>query len=718
MAIDLSKFIARFVEEAREHVEKLNNGLVSLEKNPEDSETVNTVFRSAHTIKGSSRMMKLAAITEVAHSMEDALGALREKRISHSRELADLLFKGIDVISAMIEKVAAGEEIAMDTSALCEKLQGASEGQFSKEDPLPGIAVKEPLTEEKTLSEPAPETKVELKTKTGETVRIKAWKLDELIKLLGEVVSNQNRLKQRLLDIRELEKTAGRNAELAGEVPPEMANDLFAKAKQLTSAFREDTTINEMLVTDLQEKALTMRMIPFSTIFDSFHRLVRDISASLGKDVDFIVEGGNIELDRKMMEQLGDPLIHMVRNSIDHGIESPEERRTAGKDPRGKLRLIACYDAGSVIIELSDDGRGVSLAKIKERALKRKMFNEEALNEMSESALIDLIYHPGFSTSAIVTDISGRGVGMDVVRKNIIENLRGTVRVETEEAKGTTFYIRLPLTLAIMRILLFRAAGTAFGITSHYVTEMLRALRSDLISVVDKKAIRLREEFIPVVGLRSLLALRGNGGVEKEDVLIVIVQIGSEKLGLIVDELLDEENMVIKSLPEHMKSIILVSGVTISGRNELINILHVPAMIEASKKASEAKLRREKEKEGVNILVVDDSVNTREIEKSILEAHGYFVAIAEDGMDALEKTKGFKYDLIITDVEMPNLDGFSLTERLRADENYRDTPIIIVTSRQKEEDKRRGIEVGADAYIIKGAFDQTNLLDAIKNLIG
>ncbi len=751
MALDMAKFMARFVEEARDHVTKLNEGLVSLEKDPGDAETTNAVFRSAHTIKGSARMMKLTPISEVAHKLEDCLGAVREKKISYSRELADLLFKGIDAISEMIEKTAAGQDLAMDNTALCEELMRAAEGQSVSTEktaellsPVQAAAPAPPAPEgprpplsDSPASAPAgaSETTARQKTKemTGETVRINAEKLDGLIKLMGEIVSNQNRLKQRLRDVKELEAAAQRYTKfLTGLESDDIAgfreeivstnNNLFKMIKQLLSNARNDTVIQELLTEELQEKALMLRMVPLSTVFDSFGRMMRDISRSLGKEIDFFVEGGDIELDKKMVEKLSDPLVHMLRNSLDHGIETGEERARAGKSDKGMVRLSASYDAGSVLIELTDDGRGISLEKIREKALRKNMFTTEELDSMPEAELIDLIFHPGFSTSAIITDLSGRGVGMDVVKRNIVEELRGTVTIETREGNGTAFFIRLPLTLAVMRILLVNASGMTFAVTSHYVSEIIRAQLEDLITVVDKKAMRLREELIPVTSLEALLKLPPGdkkAGPDKGDALIIIVRVGNEKVGLIVDRIVDEENMVIKSLPSHMRNIPLVSGLTLSGKNEIINVLNIPAVIDAAREVRETKAAKEPVgKARIHILVVDDSVNTREIEQNILQAYGYKVTLAGDGMEALEKTKESSYDLIITDVEMPRLDGFSLTERLRASERYKSTPIIIVTSREKEEDKRRGITVGADAYIVKGAFDQSNLLETVQNLVG
>ncbi|MHB8828110.1 MAG: hybrid sensor histidine kinase/response regulator [Syntrophales bacterium] len=766
MALDMAKFLSRFVDEARDHINKLNDGLVRLENHPEDPDTINDVFRSAHTIKGSSRMMKLNSIAEVAHKMEDALGALREKKLHHSRDLANVLFKGIDCITVMIDKVAAGQKLEEDTIALCDELTKAAEGQFASVGVIPAnsAAVPEPppipvaelsevqaVAEEKIEKPEATPPKSEkvsvadaplpdalqstaLKEKVhrpSESIRVNAERLDELIRLMGEIVSHQNRLKQRLSDIRAAERTARQNMELSAFLEQDDASlngnlseilqsgrSLYLNLKQLSLSMRDDANMQELLTSELQEKALMLRMVPLATVFDTFPRMVRDLSQSQGKAVDLFIEGGDIGLDKKMIEKIGDPLVHMLRNAVDHGTESRDKRRKAGKPEQGSIRLFAGYDAGSVLIELSDDGEGIPLDKIREKALRKKMFSETELNAMADDEIVDLIFQPGFSTSPIITDISGRGVGMDVVRKNIVEELKGSVKIETMAGRGTRFLIRVPMTLAVMRVLLVEAAAAKFAVNTHYVTEIIRVPETEIINVLDRKAIRLREELIPVVHLETILNLTGNGGEANGNLLVLVTRVGNEKLGLIVDALLDEEDMVIKSLPPHMKNIRLVSGVTITGRNEVINILHVPGLIMEAGETKRAHVPAKKEADAMRILVVDDSANTREIEKSILEAYGYAVDLAEDGIEAMEKTLAQRYDLVVTDVEMPRLDGFSLTERLRRDESYKNTPVIIVTSREKDEDKKRGIMVGANAYIVKGAFDQTNLLETVQNLIG
>jgi len=727
MAFDKSKFLKRFVEDSREQVEILYDGLFSLEKNVQDVEMLNSIFRSAHTIKGSSRMMKLTAISETAHKIEDVLDALRGKKIPYSKDLSDLLFKGIDTVAEMVEKAGAGEEATTVDEALCETLERVARGELAVDSPeasspsdphkAPKVAVAEkeiPSKSEPTLGIP--------KMKAFESIRINADKLDGLINLVGEIVSNNARFKQRLMDIRATDIIAKNSADLIA--PLENGNHTHSfqlKLKQLASSFREDLNLQELLSGELQESALKMRMLPLATVFSTLPRTVRDISKVMGKDIELVLEGNETELDKKVIENIGDPLIHMIRNSIDHGIEAPEERVKQGKPERGIVRISAYNEGGDVVIEVSDDGSGLSIEKIKAKALRKKILDEETLNTMPEAEIIDLIFNPGFSTSEIITDVSGRGVGMDVVRKNLVENLKGSIQIENRPGQGTTFYVRLPLTLAILRVLLVTVAETMFAIPINYVKEILTIPLKEVIHILDKGAINLREEIIPIANLVDLLKLPGSASKKDQDLLIILTRVGDEKLGLVVDTLLDEEDMVVKPLPLHMKDINLVSGVVITGDNTVVNVLNVPGLWKVTKEVHVPKSVKETVANKIqmaNILVVDDSVSTREIEKSILEAKGYQVDLAGDGIEAFEKAKASEYDLIITDIEMPRMDGFSLTKQLRKDDLYKDIPVIIVTSREKEEDKRRGVEVGADAYIIKGAFDQSRLVETVQNLVG
>ena len=345
---------------------------------------------------------------------------------------------------------------------------------------------------------------------------------------------------------------------------------------------------------------------------------------------------------------------------------------------------------------------------------------------MTDTEVIDLIFLPGFSTNAIITDLSGRGVGMDVVKQAILDDLQGVVNVETRPGVGTTFSLRLPLSLAVLRVLLVEVNGLPFGFAAQYVAELMRLPQAALLTVAERNAVIIRNEFVPVVPLAELLGIpdhlarapqhRGEG------MLLLVLRVRNEKIAVQVDKLLDERDMVIKPFPEHMRKLSMVSGVVTTGKNELVSVLHAPALLDMAHRvrtqAVHVEAAHHAELRHYHVLVVDDSLNTREIEKDVLEAHGYQVTLAEDGLDGLKKAMDGEFDAVLTDVEMPNMDGFSLTARLRQEEKYRHKPIIIITSREKEEDKRRGVQVGADAYIVKGDFDQSSLVDTLRALLG
>ncbi|MTJ83488.1 MAG: hybrid sensor histidine kinase/response regulator [Telmatospirillum sp.] len=721
MALDVKRFIARFVEESRDHLRRLDEGLTVLAGNPADGETVNALFRSAHTVKGSARMLKLMAIADLAHRTEDILGALRDGVLLFDGDLRRLLQRAVDAVAAQVEAVAEGREPAAAgpdlIAALGEVLQpGPGAGSPAGETPsapasggdtaAPAAALPEPAPAAATAEPPSVETP-EIRLKSSETVRVPLVRLDELIRLMGEVVSSHARLRQRLVDIRQI----GRRMTDGPAVP------------QITGFIRDlrdDVSIQERLMEELHAKALVMRMLPLAVVLDPAARLIRDLGRSLDKDVDCVVTGTEIELDRQLIDGLGDPILHILRNAVDHGIESPDQRIAAGKPRHGTIRIEARQDGGWVVIGIADDGRGLAIADIRDKALRKGLITAAQAGAMSESELIDLIFAPGFSTSSIITEISGRGVGMDVVKRTIVDEMQGVISIDTEPGRGTTFMLRLPLSLAVMRVLLVSAGGESFGFTGQYVAQLIEVPAGRLLLAAGREAVVLDNEFVPVVPLASLLGLQDQGK-RRETVLLVVVSVRNGKLALAVDDLLDERDMVIKPLPAHLRHLPLVAGMVMDGRNRLISILHTPALLSLAARARDGAVRVASDEtalKGAHILVVDDSLNTREIEKDVLEAHGYVVTLAEDGRDGLAKAQSEAFDAILTDVEMPHMDGFSLTAALRQDERYRDTPIIIVTSRQKEEDKRRGIEVGADAYIVKGDFDQNSLVDTLHSLLG
>jgi two-component system chemotaxis sensor kinase CheA len=700
MALDIKRFTARFVDEARDHLRKVQDGLSALESDPSDQETVNAIFRSAHTIKGSSRMLKLVAITETAHKVEDVLGAVRDGSLTWSSDLRRLLQRGIDALASQVDAVADGGTPSEPDPNLCAALAAILGGEAVPVPPTQPVVPEIPNPTE--TASPA-----EVRLKAADTVRVQLSKLDELIRLMGEVVSSHARLRQRVADIRRIEREGGDRGDspLIGT----FARDL-----------REDVFSQELLMDELHAKALVMRMLPLAIVLEPAARLIRDLGRSLGKDVECALSGTEIELDRQLIDRLNDPIVHLLRNSVDHGIEPAQARLAAGKPAYGTIRLGARQDGGWVVVEVADDGGGLQLAAIREKAIRKGLVTAEQAAAMPDGEAIDLIFSPGFSTSSIITEVSGRGVGMDVVKRTIVDELQGVISVETVPGKGTTFALRLPLSLAVMRVLIVSAGGESLGFTAQYVAQLLDLPAESLLTVAERDAVVIDNEFIPVVSLAALLGLDEKPRQGQGSLLLLVVRVRNEKLALRVDELVDERDMVIKPLPGHLRHLPLVAGMVMTGRNTLVSVLHTPALLDLARKARSAAGGRDTAKAGstVRVLVVDDSLNTREIEKDVLEAHGYAVTLAEDGLDGLQKARAGDFDAILTDVEMPNMDGFSLTAALRQEERYRQRPIIIVTSREKEEDKRRGIQVGADAYIVKGDFDQSSLVDTLRSLLG
>jgi chemotaxis protein histidine kinase CheA len=744
MALDLSKFLARFVEEARDHCARLSDGLLNLEQAADRSEAINALFRSAHTIKGSARMLKLLGVSELAHSMEDLLDALRSGRLTFTPGHTDALFRGVDALLAMLDDLAPGgglQPAAPET--LCGELRALAGGTGAAPQP----AVAEPPGQAQAAAEPpvaAPAPPVtpgpgpdpaqappkdpaaahlprgDGERAKAEYLRIRASKLDDLIQLMGEMVSEHGRFKREIQRLRDLERSTNqwRLAAAADGAKHAAHRETLAALHESVRTVRDGVVMQDHLIAELQDTSLTLRMQPLSTVFDPLRRTVRDLAREHGKDIDFQIEGSETELDRKIIEQLGDPLLHMIRNAIDHGLEEPGARRQAGKPERGILRLSAFYEGGCVTITLGDDGRGIAIDRLKEKALANRLVDPDTLARLSRAEILNLIFLPGLSTSPVITDLSGRGVGMDVVRKNIVEGLKGTIAIETEAGRGTAFHLRLPLNLAIFPLFLVALGAQVCAIPASAIVGMLAVRPEDLPECLGKRTFQVEDRTLPVEDLAALLGLPALDPAAAGN--LVIVHDGADKLGFLVSGILSQEEMVVKPVPLHMKNLKLVNGFTVGSGNQVISVLDVPELMTAARHQGLPAPRpaASPEPRRAAILVVDDSLNTREIEKDILEANGYQVELAEDGQDALDKTRTRLFDLVLTDVEMPRLNGFALTERLRADERYQTVPIIIVTSLAKPEDKVRGIRVGANAYIVKKAFDQSSLVDTVRNLIG
>jgi chemotaxis protein histidine kinase CheA len=769
MKFDKSFFIAKFKEETDERLQRLDRNFVSLETNPDDENIIAEIFRDAHTLKGSAKMVGLFEINQIGHKMEDVLGKVKEKQIPFTTELSNVLFECLDNIKVLLDAEIKGQKANISLDGLLSRLEDAETGNLKKKEgsitvSLPINLPEEKITvgadlcvypngvssiNEKKESEIMPEVSISVsaydeeetpreRIQIDETIRVAISKLDVLLNLTSEMVINKIRFNHLLETLKELknltvtqlfffDQAKERMASVQERTFPEFAQIdklgqmIRERANELFKEYSGSTSRLSTVVSDLDHVVMDVRMLPVSTVFDTFPRLVRDLSREANKEVHLEIRGGDTGLDKMILEEIKDPLLHLIRNCIDHGIELPQDRINAGKMRTGKIILSAAHEAGRIVIRIEDDGKGIDSNKVKQSALHKKVITAQEAEKLSDKEALYLIFLAGFSTKEIITDVSGRGVGLDVVKKNI-EKMKGTITVQSDLGKGTVFTMMLPLTLATIHAMIIRVGSEIFAIPTITIEETVRVELHDIKTVVDKDVIVVNGKHIPVVRLASALDLKSVGTKKAitDKLPIIILNVDEIRIGFLVDELISEEEVVIKNLGDYLKGIPNTAGATILGEGEVVIILNVSEMIKLAKSVKETHLLediKDEQHPTYSILVVDDASVLRELEKSMLETAGYAVDLAVDGVDGFEKAKKKRYDLIVTDVEMPRMDGFSLTERLREDAYYKDVPVVIVTAREKEEDKKRGIDVGADAYIVKTSFDQSKLLDTVEQLI-
>lgn len=663
-----------------------------------------------------------------------------------------------------------GQSAAKNLDALFVQIDEEVNGSRKKDG---NAAVKEPNAEPigvepenvKTPSQepppPQPQPPVQLLPASDETIRVSVSKLDSLMAQLSELLASKIRAEQRLAQIRQAQTYLslwqkewlaersvysrlarqdfgnGDEASLARQRKELVRLLEYVDSSQtrlrvvntsisnLAREYNNDTMQMSLIIDGLEEEIKRVRMLPLATITGSFGRMVRDLAQVSGKEAVLEIIGGDVELDKRVLEQVKDPIIHMLRNAVDHGLEPVDKRLAAGKPAAGKITLAAEYQGKDVSISISDDGSGIDITAIRRIANRRAVANA---NTLTDSELVELIYAPGFSTSPIITDVSGRGVGLDVVRRNV-ENLHGRINVEWKPGEGSRFTLSIPLTLTSSRGLLIRVSDQLFAIPLNAIERIIYTKLEEIESVGGYDVLRYEGSPLMLVHLGSVLDLpRTNDQSSKKRIPVVILSAAERRMAFAVDELADEQEVVIKGLGKQLTRVGGIAGASVMGSGEVLLILNVSDLIKLALRSErrsflDAQVTEEaqptqKEHPKRRILVVDDSITTRILEKNILEAAGYIVQLAMDGQEAYNTViTGENPDLIISDVSMPKLDGFGLTQRVKTSERTADIPVILVTSLDSQEDKARGIECGADAYIVKSSFDQNNLLETIEQLI-
>jgi two-component system chemotaxis sensor kinase CheA len=496
---------------------------------------------------------------------------------------------------------------------------------------------------------------------------------------------------------------------------------LETEVAMLTRAAEQDHHILGGMVDQLLEDMKKILMLPAASLLEVFPKVVRDLARDQGKEVELVTRGGETEIDRRILEEIKDPLLHLVRNAVDHGIEKPSERSSKNKPTHGTLMITIRPKSGSEVeILITDDGAGIDAQKVRAAALKSGVVAPEEVQRLGEGETLSLIFRSGISTSPIITDISGRGIGLAIVQEKV-EKLGGELSLESHANTGTTFRIRVPLTLATFRGILMRAGEHLFILPTVNVKRVTRVSEDEIKTVENRETIRLDDKLISLVRLVDVLGLSPQSRTSEPDgyAHVVILGAAEKRIAFLVDEILDEQEVLVKSLGRQLARVRNIAGATILGTGQVVPILNVSDLLKSALQVTIAPLRAAVEKAAArkSILIAEDSITARTLLKNILESAGYDVKATVDGADALTELKAGDYDLLVSDVEMPRMSGFELTTKVREDKRLAELPVVLVTSLDSREDRERGIDVGANAYIVKSSFDQSNLLETVRRMI-
>jgi two-component system sensor histidine kinase and response regulator WspE len=733
-----------FQLETRTQVEVLNKGLLALEHDPTSAPQLEACMRAAHSLKGAARIVDLHPAVRIAHAMEDCLVEAREGRLRLQAADIDALLMGAD----LLQRVATpGVELGSEIDELVTRLSNAPALPAAQaaapvpkpSDFLPPIPV---------LDEP-PAAAVQRRSSDaglGEGERVLRVTADTLNKLLG--LSSETLVESHwiapfgasMLRLKRMQAGAvqaldGVRAALAGQALDAQAQAALDDALRIVQQCQQELSqrtseVDEFgwrmghLAQRLYDTALACRMRPFGDGVGGMARMVRDVGRALGKQVRLEIEGESTQVDRDILEKLDAPLMHLLRNAVDHGIEMPQDRLAAGKPAEGRIRLSARHAAGMLLIELSDDGAGISLDRLRVEVVQRKLASAETAARLTEAELLEFLFLSGFSTRGEVTEISGRGVGLDVVQ-TMVRQLRGAVRIQQQTGQGTRFMLEMPLSLSVVRSLLVEVQEEIYAFPLAYVNHALQVRAEDIEQLEGHQHFRFMDRQIGLVSARQILRT-GGAAPASETVCVVLVGDHDRLYGVAVDRYVGERTLVVQPLDPRLGKVQDVMAGALMDDGTPLLILDVEDMLVSVQKLVEGgQLSRvdgagaaEQARRRKRVLVVDDSLTVRELERKLLLNRGFDVAVAVDGMDGWNMLRSEAFDLVVTDVDMPRMDGIELVSRIKADPKLQGLPVMVVSYKDREEDRRRGLDAGADYYLAKGSFHDDALLDAVEDLIG
>ncbi len=782
MTIDKKKeeFLAElrktFRDEAREHIDAITAGLMSIERtsDAERMPVIERIFREAHSLKGAARSVSLPNVEALCAELESLFAALKARELTLSTPMLDGIHPVLDVIAALCVNpgtAPTAEEREKEKQAVA-ALQRIVRGETPPPPAvvpqavgtmvvtpaapatvavvLPTVAVNEPppppVSSAPAVEEVAPATPAI----TSETVRIATRKLHAILLATEELVGakiaahgqatelqrlatelahwNQRRIQQ---TVRLRQTFKQQYGEEGSTILDELVESEILFTKAMENSLRESARSAQQeartlatLANNLLEDTKKALLLPCSTLLGIFPKLVRDLVRELEKDADLLIRGEDIEIDRRVLDEIKDPLIHLLRNSIDHGIEKPQTRIEHGKPGHATITIAVAPVLGNrVELTISDDGAGIDIEQVKKSAIRLGILKVEEAARLTAAETSGLIFHSGLSTSPLITDISGRGLGLAIVREKV-EQLGGTVSVTTTLGVGTTFRLLMPLSRATFRGVFVSVAGQRYAVPSANVARVMRIKPSEIKTVENRQTIAVGGRAVALSRLRDVLALtvpdvRSSHAASQSQPLVV-VRVGSREVAFLVDAVLGEQEIMVKSLGSQLTRVRNIDGASISASGAVIPILNASDLVESAGAAGA--LRSVGTPGGATVtrrrlLIAEDSITARTLVKTILEGAGYYVVATVDGLDALTTLKTDPFDLVISDVDMPRMNGFELTSRIRADQKLKELPVILVTALGSQKDREYGIEVGANAYIVKSDFDQGNLLEIIQRLL-
>ena len=712
-----------FLAECETQCRILSDGLVTLETRPGDPALFESLMRAAHSLKGAARIIDLEEAVRVTHAMEDAFVSAQKGESVLGSSAIDLLLRGVDLLGRLASAVSPAD--------LRDEVDAFVEGSAAVHDDAPMPPASAPAADSSSPTAIAEDD--------SRSLRVSAESLDQLLGSAGESLVASRRIRAFSDDFWHLHGHQRKTA-----IALENAIAAASSGGDVSTSLRQLQTMIEagdrLVLADLAEferfernaaqlsqrlygQALACRMRPFGALASSLRRAARDTARQLGREVAFEVRGEGTDVDRDLLDKIESPLLHLVRNAIDHGIESPRERAAAGKPAAGRVIIEASHSAGFLVIRVSDDGRGVDPAELRSRVVARGLTDTATAAKLAGGELLEFLFLPGFSLRSEVTEISGRGVGLDVVQSAVRES-RGMVRISSDPGHGTAFVLQLPISLSVMKALVFEVADEPYAIPLARVERVLSVAAADIESIEGAQYINVGQTRVGIVDGAAVLG-RPVGSAGHEQANILLLSSAEGHFGIVVSRFLGEGEIVVQPLDKRLGRVRDIAAASLTEDGSPMLLLDVDDFLLSVRRLSAGGQLQGitakssgLEKAASQILVVDDSLTVRELERKLLSSLGYAVEVAVDGMDAWNAVRTGRFAVVVTDVDMPRMDGIELTRMIKNDARLRNTPVIIVSYKDREEDRLRGLDAGADYYLTKGSFQDEGLARAVADVLG